>query len=95
VDAKKDWDYCSSRDPRFFFEITNGLRIGEALQQTAPFINPPELPIGCYDTIDGYFDPKKGSIYSYELKEAIRQPEEEEVKWIVSHCRIGIEKKAK
>lgn len=50
------------------------------------------LPIGCYDVIDGFYDPQKSAICSYDDPTmVIRIPDKAEKEWIVKHCRVGSE----
>ena len=83
------WDYCSMYDPRFNSEIESGLENGDSLKQVSPNPNPPKLPANCYDTIDGYYDPKRGKIIGYVTEEPIKTPDEDEIKWILTNCRVG------
>eukprot|EP00274_Cyanoptyche_gloeocystis_P001474 CAMPEP_0196660642 /NCGR_PEP_ID=MMETSP1086-20130531/40768_1 /TAXON_ID=77921 /ORGANISM="Cyanoptyche gloeocystis , Strain SAG4.97" /LENGTH=153 /DNA_ID=CAMNT_0041995161 /DNA_START=74 /DNA_END=532 /DNA_ORIENTATION=- len=73
------WQYCSPTDRRFYSEICNGLKpAGES--QACDSEKAPDIPQGCYDVGDGYFNPDKGKIYSYQHK-YIRMPSSDEVQW--------------
>lgn len=39
-----EWDYCTSRDPRFHSEIVQGKELGDRLTQISPFPQPPPIP---------------------------------------------------
>lgn len=86
---KKFWEYCSHEDPRFYKEIQDGLQLGDPLlHETAHGDSTPRLPLGCYDTVDGYYDPKKLSVCTLATQEAYRMPDKEEKEWIVRNCRL-------
>lgn len=79
------WKHCVGEDRRFYEEFLNGIKPSGATQQTRdkePYIIPP----GTYDTGDGYYEPVKSIIYTYEGK-IFRTPAEEEVKFIMEKCR--------
>ena len=46
-----------------------------------------KVPVGCYDTVDGYMHPKKSCIYDYHSGEELRIIHSEEREWIVKNCR--------
>jgi len=46
---------------------------------------PIEIPPGCYDVGDGYYNPKEGKIYTYG-GELMRQPSKDEADWITKSC---------
>ncbi|RYY85564.1 hypothetical protein EON63_07255 [archaeon] len=47
-------------------------------------------PPGCYDTIDGYYDPKTHMIYSHgDKREELRAPGPDEIDFILTCCRVG------
>ena len=84
------WGYCSKKDPRFFTEVTGGLKLGHPLLKESPADLVPDVPYGCYDTIDGYFDPKKFAIFDYISNSQIRMPDKQEAAWIVENCRSNL-----
>lgn len=85
----KFWEYCSRYDRRFFTEIKDGIQIGEKLRDAAPHEYVNELPKDCYDCIDGYYDPKRHSVFSYVTNEEIRTPDVAEIDFILNNCRVG------
>jgi hypothetical protein len=88
--SQTNWNYCSKEDPRFHEEIQGGLEVGGPLRKVTSHSNASLLPIGCYDTIDGYFDPQKAAVLSYEDNTIVlRIPEKSEREWIVKNCRVG------
>mmetsp|Transcript_26065 Transcript_26065/g.35926 ORF Transcript_26065/g.35926 Transcript_26065/m.35926 type:complete len:167 (+) Transcript_26065:218-718(+) len=91
VEDKKEWDYCTSSDPRFYNEILEGVKVGDKLRHQSAHRYATSLPKGCYDTIDGYFDPKKHTVFSYDNNEELRIPDKREIDWIKEHCRIGLD----
>lgn len=84
-----EWIYCSKKDPRFYIEIKNGLKIGDPLEYDTPHVTKPHIPDGCYDVIEGYYDPNKFAIFDYENHTQIRMPSKLESEWIIKNCRIG------
>jgi hypothetical protein len=46
------------------------------------------IPEGTYDTGDGFYDPEKGTIFSYDNK-ILRIPHEDEVKLFVTYRNNG------
>jgi hypothetical protein len=85
----KFWDYCSPQDRRFYNEIKDGVSKDGPLRDISSHDRADFLPKGCYDTIDGYYDPKKHMICSYENHEELRAPDPDEIDFILNHCRIG------
>jgi hypothetical protein len=83
----KYWDYCSQYDRRFYSEIKEGVRIGDELKYASSHNH--RLPKDCYDVIDGYYDAKRHTVYSYTTGEEIRTPNSEEIDFILNNCRIG------
>ena len=47
-------------------------------------------PTGCFDYGEGYYDPKKLSICSFETADPTRVPSKEEKEFIVKNCRKGL-----
>lgn len=90
----KFWEYCSDYDPRFYSEIKDGLKVGQSLLRVTSHHHE-HLPEGCYDTIDGYYDPKKHVIFSYLNNEELRTPNTEEIDFILKNCRVGGKSKHK
>lgn len=85
----KFWEYCSDYDRRFFREIRDGLLPGQKLRDITVHDHADKLPKDCFDTVDGYYDPKKHSVFSYETNEEIRTPSNAEIEFILSNCRVG------
>lgn len=86
---ESSWDYCSREDPRFYTEIRDGIAKGDELRDITPHDYAQELPPGCFDVIEGYFDSKKHAIFSYETNETLRVPAGDEIAWIQKYCRVG------
>lgn len=62
---KDNWKHCLDDDRRFYQEYLHGIKPSGATQQTRedkPFI----IPTGTYDTGNGYYEPVKSIIYTYE-----------------------------
>lgn len=73
---------------RFYGEIKSG--ISKTGKLVFPSANPENfglIPPGCYDVIDGYFHPKRMSIYDYKTGEELRVIDADERDWIVNNCR--------
>lgn len=56
------------------------------------FIAPPKynrpIPDGCYDTIEGFYNPKTKCLYDpKDLSKILRIPTSTEEKWIIENCR--------
>ena len=89
----KDWAYCSQQDPRFAAEIkANVPREGPLTLETAAVDadgQPPRLPAECYDSIDGYLDPKSYMILDYIDHKDKRRPGQEEREWLIANARVG------
>eukprot|EP00340_Litonotus_pictus_P000496 CAMPEP_0170516876 /NCGR_PEP_ID=MMETSP0209-20121228/3005_1 /TAXON_ID=665100 ORGANISM="Litonotus pictus, Strain P1" /NCGR_SAMPLE_ID=MMETSP0209 /ASSEMBLY_ACC=CAM_ASM_000301 /LENGTH=210 /DNA_ID=CAMNT_0010801949 /DNA_START=7 /DNA_END=639 /DNA_ORIENTATION=+ len=79
------WDYCTHKDRRFYYEIVNNIKNPEVSNYSE--LNK-EIPESCYDTGDGYYDPEKGMIFSYDQK-FLRYPNEDEEEWIKLKCRYN------
>ncbi|EER03984.1 MORN repeat protein, putative [Perkinsus marinus ATCC 50983] len=84
----EDWGYLCSGDRRFHNEIVNGLRPAGASLITNDPKGPPDMPEGCYDVGDGYFDPVRAVTLSYDGTKVIGTPGEEEIKWITENAMV-------
>ncbi|XP_068430632.1 MORN repeat-containing protein 5 [Clinocottus analis] len=79
------WDYCDGYDRRFYSERCNGLRPAGESQLTDQ--HPPRvIPEGCYDCLDGFYDPNT-RVVSYDTGEFLRNADDSEHAWIVRTCR--------
>ena len=72
-------------DRRFYQEYLHGIKPSGATQQTKED-KPHNIPTGTYDTGDGYYEPVKSIIYTYD-GQIFRTPSEEEVNFIMAKCR--------
>eukprot|EP00040_Diaphanoeca_grandis_P031402 m.187875 g.187875 ORF g.187875 m.187875 type:complete len:178 (-) comp32319_c0_seq3:3495-4028(-) len=87
VFAEKDWDYCTHDDRRFYSERIDGIKPAGRSQLTDK--GPLEvIPGGCYDVGDGYLDPTRNEILSYDHVQ-LRKPNKEEIEWAKKYCRVG------
>jgi len=59
------WKHCTGNDRRFYEEYLNGIKPAGKTQQTRDE-KPYPIPPGTYDTGDGYYEPIKSIIYTYE-----------------------------
>ena len=87
--AEANWTYCTSADPRFFREVSEGVPVGGPLKHLICHKKEVRLPSKCYDVVDGYFDPKKGTVCSYETGSELRKPNAKEIDWITKNCRVS------
>ncbi|BHF57790.1 MORN repeat-containing protein 5 [Sparganum proliferum] len=78
------WTYCDGHDRRFYTEILNGLQPAGRTNLT----NGPtrKIPPHCYDTGDGFYDPKHKIVFDYEMS-FLRNADHEEHEWITKNCR--------
>ncbi len=82
------WTYCTPEDRRFQSERKDGLPPAGATK-LSDRRSRDELPVGCYDVVDGYFDPGTGDVHAYGTGEVVRTPTDGQVAWIRERCRIG------
>ncbi len=85
----KYWEYCSQYDQRFYNEIKDGIKNGDKLRDQTSHKHAALLPKDMYDTIDGYYDTKKHTVFSYETNEVVRMPDQDEADIIMATCRVG------
>ncbi|XP_028514494.1 MORN repeat-containing protein 5 [Exaiptasia diaphana] len=85
-DIGKEWGYCDVKNNRMFaVELQNGLKpAGRCL--VSNMIPPRVIPHGMYDSGDGFYDPAKRVLYTYDMR-FLRTADDEEHSWIVSKCR--------
>ena len=81
------WDYCIGEDRRFNYERNHGIKPAGQTQITNDPKGEQSIPPGTYDTGDGYFDPIRTLVYSYDGKQLLRTPKASEVDWITRTCR--------
>lgn len=87
--VEKEWDYCVGNDRRFNYERNNGIRPAGQTQLVNNIQGEHSIPPGTYDTGDGYFDPIRSAVLSYNSKSILRTPSAAEVEWITSTCRYN------
>ncbi|XP_056395381.1 MORN repeat-containing protein 5 [Hyla sarda] len=84
---KEKWHYCDGYDRRFYTEICNGLKPAGRSQLTN--LHPPrQIPEGCYDCGDGFYDPVSRVVNDYQLR-FLRNADDDEHEWIIQTCRKG------
>lgn len=86
-----NWKYCTNSDRRYSTCIFNGLLpIGEHyLTKDRP---PRIIPNGCYDTGNGFYNPKKKCILCPDTFEKILEiPTSLKEKWIFRNCRRALD----
>nr|VZH90228.1 unnamed protein product [Spirometra erinaceieuropaei] len=76
--------YFTDGSKRFYTEILNGLQPAGRTNLT----NGPtrKIPPHCYDTGDGFYDPKHRIVFDYEMS-FLRNADNEEHEWIIKNCR--------
>ncbi|KAK7505005.1 hypothetical protein BaRGS_00003575 [Batillaria attramentaria] len=82
-----DWEYCDGYDRRFYTEICDGLQPAGRSQLTNK-VPPREIPEGCYDCGDGFYNPNTRVVVDYNNK-FLRNADDDEHEWIVKTCRKG------
>ncbi|XP_072016006.1 MORN repeat-containing protein 5-like [Amphiura filiformis] len=82
-----EWLYCDGYDRRFYTEVCDGLKPAGRSQLTNR-IPPRDIPEGCYDTGDGFYNPDTRVIVDYNHK-FLRNADDDEHEWIVRTCRKG------
>ena len=80
------WDFCTYKDRRFYHEQIHGVDNPKIEKYAKKLFRP--IPEGCYDTGDGYYNPEKGTVFTYE-NVYLREPNEEEEEWIKLKCRYN------
>ncbi|XP_050678858.1 MORN repeat-containing protein 5-like [Leptidea sinapis] len=85
----EDTNYCRAPDRRFTTEYVHGVQPAPNENMTAE--HPPrDIPLGYYDTGDGFYDPvTKVVFHGDDINEILRKPLEREQKWIVENCRTN------
>ncbi|XP_062497374.1 MORN repeat-containing protein 5 isoform X1 [Pezoporus occidentalis] len=81
----KKWHYCDGYDRRFYTEICSGL-IEPDISQLTNLDPPPEIPKGCYDCGDGFYNPETRVVVDYKFR-FLRNADNEEHEWIIQTCR--------
>ncbi|CAH2982444.1 unnamed protein product [Chilo suppressalis] len=90
--SETDWKYCKMPDRRFTIEYKKGIQPAGQSFLTADQPTR-EIPLGFYDTVDGFYDPKTKVVYKpNDLTAILRSPSEREQKWIMENCRKAPEK---
>ncbi|XP_014275921.1 MORN repeat-containing protein 5 isoform X1 [Halyomorpha halys] len=82
----KDWDYCTMPDRRFFSEFDKGLNPSGNIQLSNNH-PAPALPVGSYDSGEGYFNPFSREMIHPITGKFLRIPSQSERRWILNHCR--------
>jgi hypothetical protein len=85
----ESWDYCVGEDRRFNYERNNGIKPSGQTQLKNDPNGEQAIPSGTYDTGDGFFDPIRSLVFSYDAKTILRTPNAKEVDWIKRTCRYN------
>ena len=81
------WNYCTLQDRRFYTEKKKGLQPSHLIVNHE---NGPEvIPHGTYDVGDGYYEPSSNTVFAYQTAEIKREPDQEEIDWIMTNCRYN------
>lgn len=63
-----EWSYCTPDDRRFQSEISTEEGIRHAIKpQLTDRLPTPDIPMGCYDVGDGFFNPHTGDVFTYQV----------------------------
>ena len=84
---EEEWEYLE-KDKRFWSEMQNNVPIEIADQSGMGMIVSQKIPAGCFDLLDGYFDPKQQQIFKYDGEYA-RTPSQDEVQFIELHAPLN------
>ncbi|CAG2217929.1 MORN repeat-containing protein 5 [Mytilus edulis] len=84
---EENWEYCDGYDRRFYTEICNGLKPAGRSQLTNR-VPPRDIPEGCYDCGDGFYNPDTRVVVDYNQK-FLRNADDDEDEWIRRTCRKG------
>ncbi|KAL5013015.1 hypothetical protein ScPMuIL_011566 [Solemya velum] len=82
------WQYCDGYDRRFFTETCGGLKPAGVGSQLTNRVPPREIPAGCYDCGDGFYNPQTRVVIDYDHK-FLRNADDDEHEWIERTCRKG------
>eukprot|EP00618_Florenciella_parvula_P019753 CAMPEP_0119541512 /NCGR_PEP_ID=MMETSP1344-20130328/53000_1 /TAXON_ID=236787 /ORGANISM="Florenciella parvula, Strain CCMP2471" /LENGTH=205 /DNA_ID=CAMNT_0007585501 /DNA_START=124 /DNA_END=738 /DNA_ORIENTATION=- len=85
--TKENWNYCSVKDRRFWSEYADGIKPAGETNRTDTGIKP-NLPKGCFDVGNGYYDPTTKKVHEYDTGTELRKPSDEELKWIETKAPI-------
>ncbi|XP_048485300.1 uncharacterized protein LOC105386116 isoform X2 [Plutella xylostella] len=87
VEHEEGWKYCKMPDRRFSVEHQHGLRPAGRSYLTADQPTR-DIPPGCYDTGDGFYDPDIRAVSKPDdVTSIIRSASQLEHKWITDNCR--------
>jgi hypothetical protein len=50
------------------------------------------VPAGCYDAGDGYYDPQRNAVCSYETAATIKVPNSRDAEFYMTRSRVGTNK---
>lgn len=87
----ENWSYSTNKDRRFYTEVIKGLNHGEKPLKVNKMGKPPKIPPGTYDVGEGYYEPSKGMICTYE-GQFLRELAPGEEEWITQKCRYKANK---
>ncbi|PAA61479.1 hypothetical protein BOX15_Mlig026783g1 [Macrostomum lignano] len=85
VFEEENWQYCDGYDRRFYTEVTDSLKPAGRSQLTNR-IPPREIPKGCYDCGESFYNPNTRVVMNPNMK-FVRNADDDEHEWIVRTCR--------
>ena len=88
-ESGEKWDYCKGEDRRFNYERNNGIRPAGQTQLKNDPEGEKHIPAGTYDTGDGFYDPIRSLVFSFDGRTILRTPTAYEVDWIQRTCRYN------
>ena len=84
------WDYCNAfSERRFYTEMCKGLKPAGRSQLIDSETQPHVIPLGWFDVGDGMYNPETRRVESY-TGGFLRNADDEEHLWIITHCRKGV-----
>jgi hypothetical protein len=83
----EQWKYCTKKERRFYSETIEGIKPSGHTNMSA---NGKEVPKGCYDAGDGYYDPEKKVICSFDDGSVLRTPNSRDAEIIMSKSRVSV-----
>uniref|UniRef100_A0A8C4NEM6 MORN repeat-containing protein 5 n=1 Tax=Eptatretus burgeri TaxID=7764 RepID=A0A8C4NEM6_EPTBU len=85
VYSENDWTHCDGRHRQYYTERCNGFKPAGLTQLThSPSAR--DIPEGCYECHDGFYNPNTREVSTYEHK-LLRYADETEHEWILRFCR--------
>lgn len=85
---KPEWEFCTARDRRFWEEHQEGIKPNGA---TLLRRGENTIPFGMFDCLEGYYNPRTGSIHHYVTNVVVRKVSPEEGDMIRDRAFCGLQ----